>query len=197
MIIKRPICGALLTALLVVAASASAQTATPRLKTLYSFTGGSDGGDPRAGVVIGKGGVLYGTAETGGVGGGTVFQLTPPASPGGAWTETVLYDFSPPGSDGGYPWATVTVGSGGVLYGTTFGGGTGPACSGGCGTVFSLTPPASPGGAWTETVLHSFTGGSDGERPTAGVVIGSGSVLYGTTSSGGTSGYGTVFALKP
>src|ERR1035438_417326 len=123
MIIKRPICGALLTALLVVAASASAQTATPRLKTLYSFTGGSDGGDPRAGVGIGKGGVLDGAAGTGGVGGGTVFQLTPPASPGGAWTETVLYSFAGLPSDGVGPLAGVVIGSGG--------GGSWPSAGGG------------------------------------------------------------------
>jgi hypothetical protein len=65
------------------------------------------------------------------------------------------------------------------------------------GTVFSLTPPASPGGAWSETVLHNFTGGSDGSLPGAGVVIGHAGDLFGTTPEGGTSGLGTVFTLTP
>ena len=67
------------------------------------------------------------------------------------------------GSDGKYPWtAGVAIGSGPsghpVLYGTTNYGGT-TSCYLGCGTVFSLTPPASPGGSWTEAVLYSFQGG--------------------------------------
>jgi len=61
------------------------------LRTLYSFKGQPDGSNPPAGVVIGEGGVLYGTTSFGGASNaGTVFQLKPPASPGGAWTETVL-----------------------------------------------------------------------------------------------------------
>jgi uncharacterized repeat protein (TIGR03803 family) len=61
-------------------------------------------------------------------------------------------------------------------------------------TVYSLAPPASPGGAWTETILHNFTG-ADGANPYADVVIGSGGVLYGTTYIGGTANLGTVFSL--
>ena len=64
--------------------------------------------------------------------------------------------------------------------------------------MFSLTPPASPGGAWTETVLHGFAGGHDGSYPT-GIVIGP-DALYGTTSDfygNYPSGAGTVFSLKP
>jgi len=102
-----------------------------------------------------------------------------------------LYSFTSQ-SDGSNPVAGVVIGSGGVLYGTTAAGGTSNA-----GTVFSLTPPASPGGAWTENVLHSFTGGIDGADPVAALVIGKNGVLYGTTSSGGASNAGTVFALKP
>src|ERR1017187_1401728 len=153
-------------------------------EVLYSFT---DASTPNAGVVIGSGGVLYGTATGGGTSGnGTGFSLAPPTSQGGAWTEAVLYNFTG-GSDGGGPFAGVVIGRGGVLYGTTTGGGN----SGG-GTVFSLTPPASTGGSWTEAVLYNFTGGSDGSQPYAGVVVGRGGVLYGTTTGGGNSGGGTV-----
>jgi hypothetical protein len=93
------------------------------------------------------------------------------------------------GSDGSNPRnGSLVIGSGGVLYGTTESGGTS-----GSGTVF-LTPPATPGGAWTETLLYNFTGSSDGSGPWANVIVGEG-VLLGTTLNGGTSGNGTVFSL--
>jgi hypothetical protein len=169
---------------------------------LYSFEGATDGFGPN-GVVISKSGVLYGTTSGGGTGTacyggcGTVFSLTPPASPGGLWSKAVLHNFG--GRDGQYPSAPVVIGSGGVLYGTASYGGTGscPGVSGGCGTVFSLRPPASLGGPWTERVLHSFTNTGDGYEPIAGLVIGSGGVLYGTTARGGTIFGGTVFSLTP
>jgi uncharacterized repeat protein (TIGR03803 family) len=165
---------------------------------LYSFSGGSDGGGPQEGLVIGSGGVLYGTTYTGGGSAwGTVFSLTPPASPGGSWTEAVVYSFTE--APGGFSGPQTGVLIEGVLYGSTEYGG-----ASGAGTVFSLTPPASPGGAWTETVLHSFTG-ADGYQPNR--VIVSNGALYGTTYSGGASnstgcflsggGCGTVFKLKP
>jgi uncharacterized repeat protein (TIGR03803 family) len=160
---------------------------------LYSFQGGSDGSVPYVGVVIGSGGVLYGT--TSGAFGticpgncGTVFSLTPPTSPGGSWTEAVLHNFTSD-SDGNDP-EGVVIGSGGVLYGTTFYGGTSSN-----GTVFSLTPPTSPGGSWTKAVLHNFSG-NDGANPSR-IKISKNGVLYGTTYYGGTSNAGTVFALKP
>jgi len=168
---------------------------------LWNFPAGFFSGHPYGGVAIGRDGVLYGTTESGGTANnGTVFSLTPPTSPGGSWTETVLYSFSG-FSDGGQPQAGVTIGRGGVLYGTTYFGGTESLC----GTVFALAPPASPDGAWTETVLYNFTCGADGGNPQAGVVIGDDGVLYGTTGSGGTgsctglfgSGCGTVFSLTP
>jgi uncharacterized repeat protein (TIGR03803 family) len=196
----RTIGGKLLTALVVLTSYGAAQDTSPTLRTLYNFTGGSDGGSPLAGIVVGHGGVLFGTTQVGGTSNiGTVFSLTPPASPGGVWTETVLHNFGGAPGDGATPFdAPVVIGSGGVLYGTTENGGTSNN-----GTVFSLTPPASPGGAWTETVLYSFAGSpDDGANPQAGVVIGGGGVLYGTTTGGGISacpfgGCGTVFSLKP
>ncbi len=169
------------------------QLASGTETVLFNFPFSSAG--PVAAMVIGPGGVSYGTTsgytENGGVGPGTVFSLAPPASPGEAWTETLLHSFTG-GSDGFGPYAPVAIGSGGVLYGTTAAGGTSNA-----GTVFSLTPPASPGGSWTETVLYSFTGGTDGADPVAGLAIGENGALYGTTSGGGASNAGTVFALRP
>ncbi len=192
--------GTLLTAVLIFTTYTAAQSPPPTLTTLYSFTP-QRGGPPAAGVTIAAGGVLYGTTNGNGI--GTVFSLSPPTSPGGAWTEHALHVFGSK-SDGSNPGAGVTIGAGGVLYGTTQFGGTVPACGQeepGCGTVFSVTPPASAGGAWTEAVIYSFSSsGTDGYYPGSNLVIGSGGVLYGTTSKGGT-GFdalcGTVFSLTP
>ncbi len=189
--------GTIVATLLVLPSYSAAQDTSPRLRTLYSFRGGSDGSAPIDGVVIGPGRVLYGTTEVGGTSNnGTVFSLTPPASPGGVWTEVVLHSFAGAPNDGATPTASVAIGPDGALYGTTYYGGTFNN-----GTVFSLTPPASPGGQWTETVLHSFTGAPNrGANPEAGLVIGRGGVLYGTTFAGGVAnGFinGTVFTLIP
>jgi hypothetical protein len=154
---------------------------------LYSFTNGNDGAYPHANVTIGGNGVLYGTTGQGGghpegsPGCGTVYQLMPPASANGSWTETVIYRFVNAGC--GHPTGGVAIGVGGVLYGSS-----GDA-------LYSLSPPASPGADWTYTALYTFTGGSDGGEP-GGLLIGSGGVLFGTTNAGGT-GSGTVFALTP
>jgi uncharacterized repeat protein (TIGR03803 family) len=120
-----------------------------------------------------------------------VFSLTPSASLGGPWTEALLYSFTNTG-DGNGPLGAVAIGSAPkgypVLYGTTYGYE---------GTVFALTPPASPGGVWTLTTLYGFGGGSDGGVPVAGVAIATSGLLCGTTESGGASNAGTVFKLKP
>jgi uncharacterized repeat protein (TIGR03803 family) len=156
---------------------------------LHNFGSGSDGAGPYGNLAIGPGGVLYGTTYGSGTDdGGTVFSLTPPASPGGAWTEQVIYDFSYASS----VCPEVVVGSSGVVYGMTSAGGAFES-----GTVFSLTPPATPGGAWTEQDIYTFTGGADGSLPQASVTIGSGGALYGTTLNGGSNGVGTVFSLTP
>jgi uncharacterized repeat protein (TIGR03803 family) len=111
--------------------------------TLWAFTGGSDGANPYASVVFDKSGNLYGTAGDGGISGaGTVFEITPPATTGDAWTETTLYEF-PSGLGGERPWGGVVFGKASRLYGTTYGGGINK-CVGftatGCGTVFALQP---------------------------------------------------------
>jgi uncharacterized protein YceK len=175
---------------------------------IYNFDNGG-GCNSLAPVTVGPAGVLYGTTYDGGTGTvcipgcGTVFQLTPPAVAGGAWTEAVIYSFTGINGDGALPAAGVVLGENGVLYGTTtYGGNATSVCNNpynlasGCGTVFQLTPPASPGGTWTETVLHSFTGPTgDGSAP-GPLTLGRG-VLYGPTLTGGTAGKGTIFAVKP
>jgi len=99
---------------------------------LYNFTGGLDGGFPSAGLVMDKNGNLFSTAFNGGTNGyGTVFQLTPS---GGAWTETVLYNFTG-GYDGAFPLASLMI-KGGNLYGTTVEGGTGQ-----LGVAFEVSHP--------------------------------------------------------
>jgi uncharacterized repeat protein (TIGR03803 family) len=113
-------------------------------------------------------------------------------SSGQAGTQKVLYTFIG-GLDGSQPYqAGVIFDPAGNLYGVTqYGGAYGQ------GTLFQLTP--SPGGAWTETVLHSFTGGSDGMQPQGGLAIDGAGNLYGTTSWGGDPSAlcGTVFKLSP
>jgi len=185
--------------------------------TLHTFTGQpGDGGSSLAALTVGPGGVLYGTTSIGGSGScatsgtglegcGTVFQLTPPATSAGTWTESILYGFTGINGDGAHPAASVVMGKNGALYGTTAQGGSATsACPSsyqglaGCGTVFKLTPPSAPGGAWTETVLHDFTDANgDGASPVAPLVPSSTGVLYGTTSAGGTAGKGTIFAVAP
>lgn len=152
---------------------------------LYSFTGGTDGANPYASLVLDNAGNLYGTTEFGGAFGlGTVFKLSP------AGSETILHSFAGGSGDGAYPLAPVVRDASGNLYGTTFSGG-GTACSGeGCGTAFELTS----GGA--ENVLHEFTDGSDGALPNGPLNIDAAGNLYGTASLGQNNG-GTVFKLTP
>ncbi len=149
---------------------------------LYSFAGGSDGEHPYAGVIQGSDGNFYGTTYQGGANDdGTVYEVTP------SGTETVLYAFAGGGGDGANPEAGLTQGSDGNFYGATYLGGANDD-----GTVFEVTPSG------TETVLHTFTGGSsDGANPSANLVQGSDGNLYGTTYLGGTNNYGTVFEIIP
>jgi len=180
--------------------------ARPMFRTLYSFTGNPDGASP-ASLIAGANGVLYGITGGGGTcaqlpaGCGTVFQLTPPTSPGGEWTETLLIDFS--SGTNGYPIAggSLVRNKEGVLYGTTIEGGIPSAICGpgGCGIVFQLTPPSLAGGAWTEATLHIFTGyPGDGDTPFGPPVLGADGVLYGTTYGGGSIGAeGTFYKLAP
>jgi len=152
----------------------------------------SDGANPAGGLVLGSDGNFYGTTSQGGARNqGTVFKVTP------SGTETVLYSFqynSPTNpSDGSNPRAALVEGADGNFYGTTYNGGGGQTngFSYGAGTVFKITPSG------TETVLYSFTGTSDGANPAAALVQGSDGNLYGTASSGGSVGGGTIFEITP
>jgi uncharacterized repeat protein (TIGR03803 family) len=151
---------------------------------LHKFSGPGTRG-PFGPLVFDRAGHLFGTTVGGGaVGRGTVFELS--QTPGGAWIERDVYSFAG-GDDGALPFAGLTIGTDGNLYGTTIeGGGNGCARSGfvGCGTVFRLTPPTTQGGAWMETVLHRFHG-DDGREPYAGVTIDRLGNLFGTTIDGG------------
>jgi len=158
-------------------------------KILYSFTGGLDGAGPEAGLVI-VGEVLYGATNRGGAANlGTAYSLTPPQSPGGPWTETVLHSFGKEKFDGTTPAATLVLGSRGTLYGTTAGGGRHNG-----GTVFQLSPPKSPGGMWTEQILDTFV---DGPRTTGVAIDLVSGILYGTIPSGGSQAQGSIFSLTP
>jgi uncharacterized repeat protein (TIGR03803 family) len=151
------------------------------LTVLYLF----DVGYPNAGVILDSSGNLYGTATTYDCcntpfGGGVVYQLDP------AGDETVLYSFTG-GTDGAEPYAGVIRDSAGNLYGTTYSGGANTYY----GTVYEVDT------AGSETVLYSFTGGTDGYNPYAGVIGDSSGNLFGTTYSGGTGGGGVVFKIQP
>lgn len=156
-------------------------------KVLHTFTGGSDGGEPFAGLILDRKGNLYGTTFYGGANNdGVVFEL----APGGK--EKVLYSFKG-GTDGANPYAgNLITDKAGNFYGMTYAGG-----ANGDGTVYELKRDG------TETVLHSFAGGSDGAEPFAGLIMDGAGNLYGTTQYGGMvcngmgSGCGTVFELAP
>jgi uncharacterized repeat protein (TIGR03803 family) len=168
------------------------------LTSLYTFKGGSDGAVPYSRVIIGPDGSLYGTTTVGGTGCspngcGTVYRLRPPASACKTalcpWTKTALYRFTG-STDGSSPSiGDLLLDQAGNLYGTTTAGG-----ADGQGVVFKLTPS---GGGWTESVLWSFTGGSDGSDPQSGVIFDDAGNLYGTTYIAGKGGEGTVYQLSP
>jgi uncharacterized repeat protein (TIGR03803 family) len=173
---------------------------TGKEKVLYSFSGGSDGLWPY-GTLIDVNGTLYGTTYAGGsgscivnnfkVGCGTVYSVSL------SGRESVLYRFSG-GSDGSNPyWGLTNVN--GALYGTTPYGGGGKCKTsqspGGCGTVYEVTTSGS------ESVLHSFTSGTDGANPSSSLANVNGT-LYGETRYGGVEqrggeGRGTVYSLTP
>lgn len=149
---------------------------------LYSFTGKPDGFGPDAGLVD-VNGTLYGTTINGGANDdGTVFAIAP------SGTESVLHSFAGK-PDGAHPYAGL-INLNGTLYGTTTTGGANCGSTGGCGTVFTITPSGA------ESVLYSFKGSpGDGRYPTQELLLDVNGTLYGTTKRGGTNNRGTVFSI--
>jgi uncharacterized repeat protein (TIGR03803 family) len=159
---------------------------------LYTFTGGKDGTRPEGALTLDSTGTLYGTAFEGGAFGvATVFRLTP--KPNGKWRFSLLHTFTG-GKDGGYPDNGLIFDAAGNLYSATAYGGTTCKYYLGCGVAYELSPSA---GGWKETVLHTFTGGLDGEFPSGGFIFDSTGNLYGVAFNGGANGEGVVFELKP
>src|SRR5438067_9606317 len=156
---------------------------------IYSFAGDEDGEYADTDLAIDKAGNLYGTTVLGGdFGGGTVFQLSPS---GNGWVHTVLYSFTG-GPDGGEPYKGVTLDAQGNLYGTAVTGGSG-SCEGGCGVAYKLT---NNGGAWTQEVIHPFTGGDDGSGPGARLTVDRNGNIYGMAPTGGAYGAGTIYKIR-
>ena len=157
---------------------------------LYSFGASySDAEVPRAGLIFDSQGNLYGTTFDGGeYRGGAIFELSPGQN---GWTETILHNFNAAATDGYGALSGLIFDRKGNLYGTTNSGG-----ASGAGTVYELSPS---NGSWTLTLLHSFSGETDGSNPAAGLVFDSAGNLYGTatTLDQGQSQGGIVFELSP
>lgn len=154
---------------------------------LYSFTGNSDGNYPGP-VIIDSSGNLFGTTQQGGNNGcnfgcGVVFEVAQTGA------ETVLYTFTG-GNDGGNPFGGLLADGQGGFYGTTAGGGANRG-----GVAYHLWSDG------TETVLHTFVGGSDGDGPESALSADKSGNLYGTTKYGGSGcaqpGCGTIFEIAP
>ena len=188
--------------------ASQAQTFT----VIHSFTGNNDGAQPLASLTIDSG-HLYGTASAGGnrnqqtqcwrVGCGNVFKMTRHNS---GWVLNPLYIFLG-GSDGSSPDGPVSFGPSGLLYGSTFAGGTIDSdCTisyAGCGVVFTLQPPAtactSASCPWTENVIYQFVDQADGFAPEGSLAFDQAGNIYGATNAGGNDGCsfgcGTTFQL--
>jgi hypothetical protein len=169
----------------------SIRTASPpkwQETVIHSF-GGSDGAGPVSNLIPGDKGSFIGTTLFGGIGAGTVFELTPSGS---SYSEKVLYNFKG-GLDGESPWGIVAD-AGGTIYGITFLGGSSGNGGNGWGTVFKLTPG---GSGYTESVLYRFTGGTDAWEPVGPPVLDANGAIYGVSSFGGARNDGAVFKLAP
>lgn len=176
--------------MMMLALSAVANAATESL--LYTFTETTNFW-PQGALIEDATGNLYGTTRGGGAYGvGSVFELSPPAVSGGAWTLTTLYSFVPYGSGGYVPVSDLVRDQAGAFYGTTFSGGD-ATCN--CGVVYKLVPPVT-GGTWTESQLYAFTGNSDGRLPAAATLaLTTKGTLYGVTVRGGTWDSGVIYQL--
>lgn len=161
---------------------------------VHNFGAPGDGVLPQANVLVGAGGLLYGTAARGGVGdAGVVFQLDPPAASGRAWQESILYSFMG-GSDEGV--SAIAAAPNGAIYGVS--PSAGPNSN---GVVFGIAPQS--GGSWQEAPVHAFTGWSDGANPDSLVIDPASGTIYGTTlanpnvSTCADDACGSVYELTP
>jgi len=143
---------------------------------LYGFTRSPGWGPPRAGVILDSEGNLYGTTAGKDAGEGSVYRLDPTGQ------ATALHIFN--GSDGGDPFAGVILDEAGNVYGTTYSGGAAEK-----GVVYMLDATG------VETPLYEFGGGAGGAIPAAGVSLDAAGNLYGTTTAGGTRGFGVVYKM--
>jgi len=156
--------------------------------SVHSFDTATDGTDP-VGLIATSSGELYGVTQSGGSNGaGTFFRISPSGD------FKTLYNFCSKTNclDGMVP-AGVVQGTDGNFYGTTNYGGN-ISCGGpsGCGTVFRITPSGNL------TTIYTFcpkTGCEDGALPISGVIQASDGTLYGTTKTGGSANFGTVFKV--
>ncbi len=160
-------------------------------QVLYSFQATNDLFQPVANVVLDASGNVYGCAQGGAYGQGGLFRLTPPATGGSPWVETILIDFGahmndPVATDGGEGCGITINPATTQLFGTSYAGGFY-----GKGTIFEVDPPANGKAQWTETLIHSFNGSArDGFHPIAPPL------LVGTTYYGGTE-KGSIYAFVP
>jgi hypothetical protein len=155
-------------------------------KTLYSFTGASDGDTPVAGVVMDSAGNLFGTTSAGGGIGsfGVAFELANNGN--GTYTEKTLYSFTGAGL---YPNGGVTLDSHDNLFGSTY---ENTSTTNG-GLVYELVN--SGNGNYSEVTLYQFSGGNDGGNAYGAVTLDSQGNIFGTTQTGGPSNAGVVYEL--
>jgi uncharacterized repeat protein (TIGR03803 family) len=148
-----------------------------KFTVLHTFTGQADGANPETGVIRDPAGNLYGLTSC------CVFKLDP------AGNLTVLHGFTG-GPEGSYARGGLVRDFYGNLYGTAVQGGTRlRAGNPGPGMVYKIEPTG------VFTVLHTFHREAGGRHPWAGLIVSSGT-LYGTTTVGGTDGYGAIFKLR-
>jgi uncharacterized repeat protein (TIGR03803 family) len=155
------------------------------ITTLHAFPA-SQGGftSPRAPLIEGTDGALYGVSWQGGAGFGAVFKLQKDGT-----GFQVLKSFGGT-SDGAYPLGGLTEASDGWLYGTTSFGGTG--ANGGGGTIFKIRKD----GSGYQILVHLLGGASQPANPLAEMIEASDGALYGTSRGVFQGNRGTVFKLQ-
>jgi len=172
---------------LAIRVAAPVATKAGTLTTIYTFTGGTDGGNVY-GALTYINGELYGTTPyKGSSGNGNVFKVN--AATG---KFEVVHAFQG-GTDGAAPGSGVIY-QDGLLYGTTVaGGGSGCTVSYpvGCGTIFSINPKTK-----VESILYSFSQDPNGSKSGAGALVYLGGLVYGTTSAEGENNDGSVFSFN-